>query len=255
MQIGTFRRNVVRTLATKATKVALRTVSKNTVRTQVAAATVSLKAHTGRLLQVLGGYVLGLQQTQEMKDEASTVLGDIGADLAVLARTLKVKLPSSTKKIKLVGTRGAAILQLDSQATDLLNQAKVGLFTSPQMTTIKKMVSIPQKGGAKEERTVDVVNAEAEAAAELGRQAAMKSYLSGAIDVYWRLCYDITGNPPVQVLDAKFARLKKEFPKVEFDSGEKKAKAAPKSGPVAVKGKKTAKKTKAKATETTAVPA
>lgn len=235
MQIGTFRRNVAKTIATKGIKTALRTVSKNTVRVQLTSATVALKAHTGRLLQTMSQYLLGLQQTQEMKEDATIALGDIGADIVALARVLKVKLPSSTKKIKLVGTRGAAILQLDSLATDLIRQVEQGLFVLPKMTTVKKMVSMPQKGGAKEERSVDVVNTEAEAQAELARQEAMKSYLSAAIDVYWRLCLDVTGQPPVHVLDAKFARMKASHPGITFDTGE----AKPPAGPAVVaKGSK-----------------
>ena len=240
MQIGTFRRNVVKTLPVKATKTALRMVSKNTARTHVVRSAVALKSQTGQLLQIMGQYLLGLPQTQEMKDDATKALGDIGYDLTALARVLKVKLPSSTKKSKLVGTRGAAILQLDSLATDILRQAERSLFVSPTMTTVKKMVPMPQKGGAKEERNVDIVDVAAEQAAEMERQNQIRSFLSGAIDVYWRLCFDLTGQPPVQVLDAKFARMKKDFPGIAFDSGEKKAKAA-KAAPVAakaVKGKK-----------------
>jgi hypothetical protein len=227
MQIGTFRRNVGKTLTPKLTKTALRLVSKNTVRTQTAQGAVALKGHTGQLLQITGQYLLGLPQTQEMKNDASTVLGDIGYDLAVLARVLKVKMPSTTKKAKLVGTRGAAILQLDSLATDLLRQAEKGLFVSPKMTTVKKMVSMPQKGGAKEERDVEVVDAATDTAAEQERQTEMKSFLSGAIDVFWRLCFDMTGAAPVAVLEAKLARMKTEYPSVTFDTEEKAEEAVP----------------------------
>ena len=81
------------------------------------------------------------------------MLGDIGYDLTALARVLKVKMPSTTKKVKLVGTRGAAMLQLDSLTTDLLRQVEQGLFVSPKMTTVKKIVSMPQKGGARKSGT------------------------------------------------------------------------------------------------------
>lgn len=225
MQIGLFRRNVGKTLIPRPAKLALRTVAKNTMRTQIAQATVALKRHTGQLLQTTGQYLLGLPQTQEMKQDAFADLGDIGYDLTALARVLKVKLPSSTKKIKLSGTRGAAILQLDSLATDLLRQAEQGLFQIPKMTTTKKMVTLPQTG-SKEERDVDVVDAPAELEAEQARQTQMRSFLSGAIDVYWRLCYDMTGQPPVGVLDAKIARLKVQYPAIAFDMVAKK-KAAP----------------------------
>lgn len=225
MQIGTFRRNVGKTLGVKPIKLALRTVSKNTTRTLVAQGAVTLKGDTGRLLQVTAQYVLGLPMTQETKDEAFRVLGDVGADLAALSRVLKVKLPSATKKAKLVGTRAAALLQVDSLATDLVRQASEGLFVSPKMTTVTRMVSMPQKGGAKEERTGEVVDSEAEAVAEAERQTQMKSFLTGAIDVYWRLCLEMTGQPPAAVLEAKILRLKAEHPTIAFDTETKKPKA------------------------------
>lgn len=228
MQIGTFKRHVSKTLTIKGTKTALRTVSKNTARTHIAQATVALKGHTGRLLQVTSQYLLGMQSTQEMKDESFVTMGDIGYDLTSLARVLKVKLPSSTKKIKLVGTRSAALLQLDSLTTNLLIQVEQGAFTAPKMTTVQKMVSMPQKGGAKEERSVEVVDSEADAAAEAERQTEMRSYLSGAIDVFWRLNFDIFSKAPAAALEAKFARMQQEFPNVAFDTTEKpkKVKAA-----------------------------
>jgi hypothetical protein len=218
MQIGTFRRQVAKTLTAKSTKLALRTVSKSTARTQAAQATVALKTHTGQLLQTMGQYLLGFQQTQEMKDFASRDLGDIGYDLTALARVFKVKTPSSTKKSKLSGTRAAALLQLDSLATDLLRQVEQSLFTSPKTTKVKKMVTMPQKGGVKEEREVDVVDAEAEGQRETARQEEMRSFLSAAMDVYWRLCFDITGKAPEVVLDAKYARMQQDHPGVAFDA-------------------------------------
>jgi hypothetical protein len=218
MTIGAFRKSVGKTLTTKSVKTAMRVASRNTQRTQIAQAAVALKGDTGRLIQNMGQYLLGLQATQEMKDGAFQTLGDIGYDLTVLARTLKVKLPSSTKKSKLVGTRSAALLQFDSLTTELLRQVEVGVFGSPKMTSIKKMVTNPSKGGAKEERDVDVVDVEADKAAEAERQTQMKSFLSGAIDVYWRLCFDVTGKAPAAVLDAKFARMKAQYPNVEFEA-------------------------------------
>lgn len=223
MQTGTFRRQVGKTFAAKTTKTAIRTASKNTTRVLVAQGTVALKGHTGQLMQTMSQYLLGLQQTQEMKDAASTVLGDIGFDLAMLCRVLKVKLPASTKKSKLVGTRAAALLQLDGLTTNLLRQVERGVFVSPKMTTVKKMVALPLKG-TKEERNVDVVDVEAEAAQEAERQNEMKSYLAGAVDVYWRLCFDVTGKPPAAAFEDKFKRMHSEFPNVTWAEDKPKAK-------------------------------
>ena len=228
MQIGTFRRQVAKTLAAKSTKLALRTVSKNTTRTQAAQATVALKRDTGRLLQTVGQYLLGAQQTQEMKDQTFKDLGDVGYDLTALARVLKVKMPSSTKKSKLVGTRSAAILQLDSLATDMLVQVERGLFAAPKTTSVKKMVTMPQKGGVKEERDVDVVDAASEDATEAERQEQMRSFLNGAMDVYWRLCFDMTGKSPEAVLTAKYGRMEQDYPGVVFDADAPKKVKAPK---------------------------
>ena len=93
---------------------------------------------------------------------------------------------------------------------------------------------IKLKGGAKEERQVDIVDLAAEQAAEMERQTEMKSFLSGAIDLFWRLCFDMTGNPPEAVLQAKLDRLPQEFPSITFDT-EVKKKAGPKKGPKAKK--------------------
>jgi hypothetical protein len=225
MQIGAFRRVASKTLTTKSTKTALRNVSRNTQRTQIAQAAVALRGDTGRLIQNLNQYLLGLPFTAEQKDAAFNTLGDVAYDLVNLARVLKVKTPTSTKKSKLVGTRGAALLQFDGLTTDILRAAERGLFSSPKMTTVKKMVTNPSKGGAKEERDVQVVDVEQDKAAEAERQTEMKSFLTGAIDVFWRLCYDITGQVPSAILDAKFERIKAEFPSVDFTEAPKAEKA------------------------------
>jgi hypothetical protein len=229
MKIGAFRKNVGKTLTVKSTKLGLKTVAKNTARTNIALGTVALKVHTGQLLQTMNQYLLGVQQTQEMKDSALPVMGNIGYDLALLAKVLKGKLPSSTKKIKLVGTRAAAILMLDGLATDLLVQVQRGAFQAPKMTTVKKLVSMPLKGGAKEERNVEVVDSEAENAAETERQTEMKSFLSGAVDVYWRLCFDLFGQPPVHVLEHQFKVMQQAYPSVEFNAKPKVKKAPAKA--------------------------
>jgi len=88
---------------------------------------------------------------------------------------------------------------------------------------------MPQKGGAKEERQVEVVDSAADFAVEQERQTALRSFAAGAIDVYWRLCLDLTGQPPQSVLDAKAGRMPTEYPGVAFNFSEEK-KAPPKAG-------------------------
>jgi len=188
-------------------------------------------------LQSLQQYVLGLQPTQEMKDNAFIDMGDIGYDLTVLCRTLKTKMPAATKKSKLQGTRTAALLQLDSLATEMLGIVSAGAFDGPKMTRIKKEVVLPNKGGVKEVREVDVVATADETNAEAERQTKLKSLLAAAVDVYWKLCFDIFQQPPAPVLAAKFARMEQQYPNVAFDKGE----AKPKTGPTKVVAQKGAK--------------
>ena len=71
MQIGTFRRNVVKTLDHKATKTAIASGVQEHGADAVAQGAVALKGHTGQLLQTTAQYLLGLPQTQEMKDDAA----------------------------------------------------------------------------------------------------------------------------------------------------------------------------------------
>jgi hypothetical protein len=230
MKIGMFRRQVAKTFAVKATKIGLRNASKSTSRVLAAQSAVALKAHTGQLVQATSQYLLGLQMTQEMKDAAFVAMGDIGFDLTALCRVLKVKLPSSTKKSKLVGTRAAAILQLDSLTTNLLVEAQESMFSGFKATKVTKMVSMPQKGGVKEEREVEVVDVDAETLANEARQTEMRSYLTGAVDVYWRLSFDLLGEAPASALAAKFDRMKVEFPGTTWaeDVKPKAGKAKPK---------------------------
>ena len=222
MQIGTFRKNVMKTVAVKGSKLGIRTVSRNTNKTNIAHAIVWLKGHVGSLLQVLTPYVLGAQMSAEHKADALVVMGDIAYDLTVLCRVLKVKMPSATKKSKLTGTRTAGLMELDSLATDLLQVMERGTFQSPKLKTIKKVVVLPNKGGAKEERDVEVVDVEAEAKADLARQDTMRSLLTSFVALFWRLTYDTLQAPPVVVIDAKFARMVKDFPDVTFDTSEPK---------------------------------
>jgi len=215
--IGTFRKNVLKTLNVKQAKNGLRLVSKNTVRTNIAHGVVSLTTDSGSLVQALTPYLLGAQFTPEMKADAAVAMGDVGYDLTLLCRLLKVKLPSSTKKLKLTGTRSAALLHLNSLAVDALRIMQTGVFAGPQMTKVTKDVVLPNKGGIKESREVDVIHTEAETAADTARQDSLKSLLTAMVDLYWRLSFDIFGLPPATLFGEKLSRLQAAHPDITFD--------------------------------------
>lgn len=220
MQSGTFRKNVMRSMDAKAAKLGLKNVAKNTQRTSMVMTAVLFASHVGQLIQALSQYILGLQLSSEMKDTARTAMQDIGFDLAAFCRVLRISMPASTKKSKLSGTRTAAVLQLWSAATAILTTVSTGVFSGPKMKIVTKMVTIPSKAGAKEERQVSVVDPDLEKGAESERQESIKAAVGVAIDVYWRICYDLFETPPWTLFDEKMERMKVEFPHVEFETAD-----------------------------------
>lgn len=218
MQIGQFRKNVMKTVNTKTVKAGIRQVSRNTLKANIAHSGVSLAVGVGNLVQALSQYVLGEQIKPEMKEDALIEMGNVGYHLVVLARVLKVKLPSSTKKIKLQGTRTAALIELQGVVTDFLEIVGLSLFEAPPTTTVKKMVVMPNKGGAKEERDTQVIDVAAEAAKDQLQQTALAAMLTDAVQLYWKLCFSTFEQPPVIAFENKFARMQKEYPGIEFDT-------------------------------------
>jgi hypothetical protein len=217
MELELFRKNVMKAHLVKPAKLGMRYASKNSVRTATTRGAVALRYASGNLLHALGPYILGMQFNQEMKSAALIAMGDVGAELVYLGKILKVKIPTATKKVKLSGTRTAALLQLDMLVNDILGQIDQGVFCGPKMCYVKKEVVMPTKGGAKEMRDVEVIDREAEGEAEKARTSNLRSLLESAVDLYWRLCYDMFKDTPAKVFDNKVDRLKSEFPKVEFE--------------------------------------
>src|SRR5689334_19579971 len=105
MQLETIRKNVLKTVPVKQTKLGLRMASKDSIRAAAAQGVVLFSKDVGHLIYALNSYVLGQQFSAEAKSAAFEVMGDIGADLLLLSKILKVKMPTATKKVKLVGTR------------------------------------------------------------------------------------------------------------------------------------------------------
>lgn len=219
MQIGTFRKNVAKTVGTKSAKAGLRLVAKNTQRTNIFHTAVALQTEVGHLFTALTPYLRGEQFSKTTEQAALPVFGDVGASLVSLARILKVKTPTSTKKSKLVGTRMPALLALATSVNEVARIASEGVFKGPITKTEKKVITLPATG-AKEEREVSVVDTEKESAAELARVEDLKPHVIHALDVYWRLSTDMFKTPPAPIFAEKMDRLKQEYPAIEFETSE-----------------------------------
>jgi hypothetical protein len=250
--MATFRKNVLKTVNIKQSKLALKFTAKKNHKTAISAAVVSVSRDVGEVMAKLRNYLLGLQMTQEAKQELKPAMGDLGADLVVLCRFLKVKTPTTTKKSKLVGTRTAALLQLGSLSTDMLATVGDALFAAPKMKTVKKLVNIPNGGKDvhKEERDVQVIDVDLEGKAEQEREERLRKLTAQMVDLYWKLCFDVYAQPPAALLLQKLERLVSEYPKTEFilTDPPKKTATPDKKAPAVAEGKK-AKKTAAKKVE------
>ena len=245
LSIGMYRKNVLKTFNTKSSKLALKTVARNTGRTNLLVAMVGLRYETGNLFRDLTPYICGIPTTQEMTDSAYYSMGNIGRYLVVLAKLLKVKTPTASKKAKLTGTRTAALLSFSSTVTDMMGVYNAFFNYGVATQVVEKQVVIPSTG-AKELRNVTQLDVEMETSAEAMRQADMSKFLSAAIDIYWRLCFDMFKVPPAVVFENNLTYLMTQYPGLPGlvlpDLTKEEIGVAPVESVTPVKAKKTNKK-------------
>jgi hypothetical protein len=180
-----------------------------------------------------------------MTDSAYYSMGNIGRYLVVLAKLLKVKTPTASKKAKLTGTRTAALLSFSSTVTDMMGVYNAFFNYGVATQVVEKQVVIPSTG-AKELRNVTQLDVEMETSAEAMRQADMSKFLSAAIDIYWRLCFDMFKVPPAVVFENNLTYLMTQYPGLPGlvlpDLTKEEIGVAPVESVTPVKAKKTNKK-------------
>lgn len=206
----TYRKNVFKTLSIKPAKLGLRFVSRNTARTNVFHAGLGLFTESAELVSGLSTYLLGSTRlTEPMKINAFEEMGDIGYYLSVIAKSLKAKLPSSGKKVRLTGmTRSEAILKLLKASADIGDLSKKVLY-GPEMM---------KKASGSEVLVIDVV---ASNALYEDRNAKIKAILEkDFIPVYWALCFDMFDVPPSNLFVGNIAKLSKRYGEGMFQLSE-----------------------------------
>ena len=196
LSIAAYRSAVVKTLPTKLAKAGMRRVAQNSARANIMIAAVTLASEMGELVTVMTPYLLEGRLPPGGLDNAKDELGDIGYSLVALAKVLKVKVPGNGKKLKLVGTRGKAVLDLSAICERILAVEKRVFYNIAQKT---------EKVGEKNRTTVDVA---LQTAKEEVNNVEQRELLAKAIDLYYRLVFDMTGEPPAAVMGRNFAKLK-----------------------------------------------
>jgi hypothetical protein len=152
-------------------------------------------------------YILEGIMTPEAKDNAFEELGDFSYyTVGVLAKELKVKVPSATKKMKLVGTIGHGLLELDVLATAVLSLAKKNFYG----------VALKEHHENGEARMA--LDVEAQEAKELANQTQMALKVEQAITLFYQLVYAIFGEAPDVVFAGNIAKLALRYPDGFFDT-------------------------------------
>ena len=219
MENSVYKSNVFKTLSVKPAKLGLKYVSRNTNRTNVMHAAIGLMTEAGELLEGLTPYILGVERlSDKMKINAFEEMGDIAYYMVVLSKTLKVKLPTSSKKVRLKGmTRSAAILEILRLATAIANMSKK-VFYGPVMAEAdrEKVATVLNEDGSVEStesvtEKYEVLDNEKTAALYAERDAKIVEYMNEFVPLYWALCFDLFDSPPSFVFVSNIAKLSKRY--------------------------------------------
>lgn len=229
METALYRRNVFKTLGVKPAKAGLRYASRNTARTNVLHAAVGLATEVGELIEVMENYLLIGRSTAEEKNLALEEMGDFAYYMMVMAKITKAKVPGSGKKLKLEGTRGAALLNLQRLIIGdkgVLDIAKKAVFHGPVMTETmapEKTRKIKGVDVVIAAHAVAVMDVAAQAAADVLIMASMKAKIEAVIDLFYRLTFDMFGQPPAYVFAGNIAKLELRYGGGVFEHAKAKA--------------------------------
>jgi hypothetical protein len=198
MDNQTYLQNVLKTLSGKPAQLGLRRVAGNKIRTHLAHAGFGIANEMAETMTVLGDWLIGERQWGDAHTSAAMdELGDVGYFMRVLAKYLKVALPSSTKRVKLKGmTPAKALFRMNTLAAELASLQKKN-FYGPAM---------------KMEDDKQVVDLEATKTLENLRNEKSKVLLEEFVPLYWAVCYDRLHMAPSQLFAMNIAKLAVRYP-------------------------------------------
>lgn len=128
MNISTaaFRKGALLTWSVKPAKAGLRQMVRKNLTANIGHCLVGISTETGELLELAKNYVLGLQTLHDatLQSEMLDELSDLVYYTVLLAKFLKLPLPSATKKQRPGGTPAEALLSLSVVSTHLLSKYK-----------------------------------------------------------------------------------------------------------------------------------
>lgn len=179
-----YRKNLMATLSVKPAKAGLRQMLRKQKTLHVGHAFIGLGAETGEVIETLTPFICGASQlNSELKQKARPEFGDVFYYTYLAAKFLKVKVPSSTKKVRLKGmTITEALLKLSADGSDF-----VGMY--------HKMYY----GLAIDEEKA-------------------KAKLEAFISLLWGIVYTLYNEPPAAILEENIAKLAQKYPGQVFST-------------------------------------
>lgn len=213
MDTSLYRKNVFKTLSVKPAKAGLRYTARNTARTNLLHASVGMATEVGELMEVMTNYLLLGRASDEEKVNSQEEMGDFAYYMAVAAKMVKAKIPGAGKKLKLEGTRGAALLALNALVVGdkgILDIAKKGVFYGPAMKKMMAPAKARKVKGVEIQvpaHEVDVLDPQKQEALDLGMITAYKAKLEQIIEQFYRLTFDMFGQPPSFIYAGNIAKL------------------------------------------------
>lgn len=201
MENALYRKNVFKTLSIKPAKDGVKYAARNTARINLLHAGTGFATEVMEFTVGLSSYILDGRLTKEAKDNAFEELGDIGYYLMVLAKTLKIKPPTSKRKLKLIGTPSRAILDLLSKAEEVLSLQKK-VYYGVKLKEVK----------AVDGKTLIRVDAEAQKAVDAKRAEDMKKPVAEAYELYFKIVYSLFGVTPSAIYAGNIAKLAHRYP-------------------------------------------
>jgi hypothetical protein len=211
MDNGTYLKNVMRTLSTKQAQLGLRYAAAKLNRTHFMHATIGLSSEMVEVFTALSPWLLGARQwNKDFEVMARDELGDVGYWVRVLAKLLKVKLPSSTKRIKLKGmTKSEALFKMNAIAGQLASLGKKNFYGPQMMESTKKTPT---------GKTRLVIDKDSTQAVEQERFNKARALLEEFVPLYWQVSFELFHEPPAELFVENFAKLSERFPKGYFDA-------------------------------------
>lgn len=201
---GSIRKALAKNTSRKDLKASLRYAAKTTTRTVLGSAALNFVTSVTQMVSENKNYILGTTSMNPKTAELDLVA--VGEALLVFTKVLKIKVPALTKKQRLNGTRGAAMLELLAIAHCVSAEANHLLFGKLVTNMQKKDVKIPATGKT-ELREVPVVDVEEAAEVTHATITAMREVVKEAAGIYWPLCYNMLGKSPADTLSAAFPAI------------------------------------------------